>query len=208
MEVLHPLKSAFQCLTTHCLEISFFWYLCIGEGNFWTQVWFASVSNPWGRFALGKPHTVYMHQWQEFCLNVSSYWNSTALSTILFLVLDLPRPSLPSPRSWVRTELNACQPQGGMLTKTAGKARLVSARTSLVTVTCLRVSFGEVGLSTASHWQLKNWDLNFMIFSSLGPFIFYYICIICVTSQCIAFTCHFNFRMARLHSCWLLSKAI
>lgn len=51
------------------------------------------------------------------CINIRSFvqmlallWNSTALSTILFLVLDLPRPSLPSPRSWVRTELQNRMP--------------------------------------------------------------------------------------------------
>lgn len=79
-------------------------------------------------------------------------WNSTALSAIPFLVLDLPRPSLPSLRSWVTTEQqNACQPQGGISIKTAGKSRLVSARTSLAAVACPGVYFGEVGLSTASH---------------------------------------------------------
>lgn len=86
------------------------------------------------------------------------HWNSTVLSAIPFLVLDLPRPSLPSHRSWVATEQqqNACQPQGGISIKTAGKPRLVSARTSLAAVACPRVHFGEVGLSTASHSQLKN----------------------------------------------------
>lgn len=81
------------------------------------------------------------------------HWNSTVLSAIPFLVLDLPRPSLPSHRSWVTTEQqqNVCQPQGGISIKTAGKPRLVSARTSLAAVACPRVHCGEVGLSTASH---------------------------------------------------------
>lgn len=99
-----------------------------------------------------------MHQYQEFCLNVSSSleFNSIEHNSVSSFGLAKTFSSLSQELGKNRTtEQNACQPQGCMSTKTAGKARLVSARTSLVAVTCLRVSSGEVSLSTASHWQLE-----------------------------------------------------